>query len=112
MLLKRDKIILQKVFEEITYLETTLKGFTLETFIANEDKKRVAAMTLLNMGELVKNLSIEFIQSARSFPLKEMRGLRHIAAHEYYALRFNDIWETIQNDIPSLKKQVQDFLAD
>jgi len=110
MLHKRDRIILQKVLEEIAYLETTLKGFTLETFLANEDKKRVAAMTLLNMGELVKNLSIEFVQSAKHFPLKEMRALRHVAAHEYYALRFNDIWDTVKKDIPNLKKQIQEFL--
>ena len=110
MLLKRDKIILQKLLDEITYLETTTKDFTLETFIANEDKKRVASMTLINMGELVKNLSIEFIQFAKNFPLKEMRGLRHIAAHEYYALRFVDIWDTIQNDMPNLKKQIKSFL--
>ena len=110
MLLKRDRIILQKVLEEIIYLETTTKMLTLETFLVNEDKKRVAAMTLLNMGELVKNLSIEFIQSAKDFPLKEMRGLRHIAAHEYYALRFNDIWDTMKKDIPDLKTKIEKLL--
>jgi len=110
MLLKRDKIILQKLLEEIVYLETTTKGFTLESFIANEDKKRVAAMTLINIGELVKNLSKEFIQSAQNFPLNEIRALRNVAAHEYYALRFRDIWKTIERDIPSLKKQIGSFL--
>jgi len=110
MLHKRDGIILKKVFEEITYLETTLTGFTRETFLANEDKKRVVAMTLLNMGELVKNLSKDFLKGAPTFPIHRMRGLRHIAAHEYYALRFHDIWDTVQKDLPNLKKQIQGFL--
>jgi len=110
MLLKRDETILRKVLEEITYLETTMSGLTHETFVENEDKKRVAAMTLINMGELVKNLSVDFVQSAKDFPLKEIRGLRHMAAHEYYAMRFEDIWDTIQNEIPELKEQINGFL--
>ena len=110
MLLKRDRIILQKVLEEIIYLEDTTRELTRETFLTNEDKKRVAAMTLINMGELVKNLSTEFIQSSKDFPIRRIRGLRHVAAHEYYALRFVDIWDTIKNDIPNLKKQIKNYL--
>ena len=110
MLLKRDRIILKKVLDEITYLETTTKGFNLDSFMANEDKKRVAAMTMINLGELVKNLSKEFLQSATDFPYNEIRGMRHVAAHEYYALRFRDISKTIERDIPTLKNQIKKFL--
>jgi len=110
MLLKRDRIILEKILEEISQLEKMIKGISVEVFLSNEEKKRAAAMTLINMGELAKNLSKEFIQSAGDFPYNEIRAMRHVAAHEYYALRFVDIWDTIKNDIPAFKKQVKSYL--
>ena len=108
MLLNRDRIILQKVLEEIAHLEQMTKGLNEADFIANNEKKKACAMTFINIGELVKNLS-KVIISAPNFPYNEMRGLRHVAAHEYYALRFADVWHTIQNDIPTLKKQIKSF---
>ena len=109
MLLKRDRIILEKVLEEIESLEQMTKGLGQDAFLANNEKKKACAMTFINIGELVKNLSKEMI-STSNFPYNEIRGLRHVAAHEYYALRFTDIWNTIKNDISDLKKQIENFL--
>ena len=49
-------------------------------------------MTLINIGELIKNLDFVFRQKHSDIPWKDMAGLRDVAAHGYFALRMTDIW--------------------
>ena len=109
---RRDKIILGKILQEIEVLITSTKLLTYNSFIANDDKKRAAAMTMINIGELVHNMTPEFKKSARHIPFNEIKATRNTAAHRYHALDFDVIWNTIQYDIPTLKTQIQKILHD
>ena len=110
MLLKRDEVILQKVLKEIELLENMVKDIDVVSYLAHEEKKRATAMTLINIWELVKHLSEDFKKTAKDFPFDEIRATRHLAAHEYQTLRFENIWDTIEIDIPLLKEQVMGYL--
>ena len=72
---RRDRIILQKIVEESTVLATMLDGIEESAFLANEEKMRATCMTLLNIGELVKNTALSCkrrkkgVQCALSFVL-------------------------------------------
>ena len=46
----RDRHVLEKILEEITYLETLLEGTDMESFVADETVKRAAAMSSINIG--------------------------------------------------------------
>ena len=108
MLLKdRNTTVLQEMLKEISYLESTTKGLTFDGFIRNEDKKRVVSMTLINIGELVRHLTNDFRKENSHIPFKDVLGLRDIAAHRYKALRFDFIWNLVQNDIPDLKCEIE-----
>ena len=110
MLLERDQNILQKALQEIELLEQMVQGIDVETYLANEEKMRATAMTLINIWELVKHLSSDFKQSAKDFPFDEIRAMRHIAAHEYQTLKFENVWDTIKEDIPTIKEQIEESL--
>ena len=55
----RDSQIIKKILMEIDVLEEMIKGFDLEKFVEDERTKRAVCMTLINIGELVKNLRID-----------------------------------------------------
>lgn len=61
-------------------------------------------MSLINIGELSKALSDEYVEATSTIPWKAIRGLRNIAAHHYEAIRIPNIWLTVKEDIPVLKK--------
>ncbi|MDR2424588.1 MAG: DUF86 domain-containing protein, partial [Prevotellaceae bacterium] len=42
----------------------------------------------------------------------EMRGMRNFVTHQYFGVELSDIWHTVINDIPVLKKQVSDIIND
>ncbi|MCL2426700.1 MAG: DUF86 domain-containing protein [Oscillospiraceae bacterium] len=107
---KRDLIVLKKILQETNEVAKIVRGISESDFIANEEKQRAACMTLINIGELVKNLSNELRAKNSHIPWKRIAGMRDIAAHGYFTLKMTDIWQTIQSDVPLLKKQITDLI--
>lgn len=107
----RDTIILKKVMSEISIAQKMLGEISYTEFESNELLKRAICMTVINIGELVKNLSDEFRLNNRSVPWKEIAGFRDIAAHKYQTLRMEDVYETVTVDFPTLYSQLEDILV-
>jgi uncharacterized protein with HEPN domain len=55
----RDKIALQKIVKEIEVGRELIGKCDLDAFLKNEMQKRAVAMTVINVGELVKTISEE-----------------------------------------------------
>jgi len=98
--------IINKILNEIAIINELTADMNFELFLSDEKTKRATCMTLINIGELVKNLSDEFRLANAEIPWKAISGLRDITAHRYQTLRMEDIWNTIQTDIPVLNEQL------
>lgn len=72
--------------------------------------KRAIGMTVINIGELVKNLTDEFRVSYNSIPWKEISGFRDIAAHKYKTLDMKIVYNTVKYDIADLKRNIETIL--
>ena len=107
----RDATILKKVLSEITVAQEMLGESTYSDFEGNEMMKRAICMTVINIGELVKNLSDDCRQATRTIPWKEIAGFRDIAAHKYQTLRMEDVYETVTVDFPVLYTQLDQLLS-
>ena len=77
----RDRVILQKVVSEIEVAQKMMGGCSLEQFRQNEMLMRAVSMTVINIGELVKNLSDATRLTNPHIPWKAIAGFRDIAAH-------------------------------
>ena len=107
---RRDRIILQKVLSEVGIAQTMMDGCNLEQFKQNEMLMRAVGMTVINIGELVKNLTDETRTAYPHIPWKAIAGFRDIAAHKYQTLRMEDVYETVVTDFPTLKEQIEQIL--
>ena len=90
----RDEIILKKVLSEVNVAADMMKGCSLADFLDNEMLKRAVCMTVINVGELVKNLTEDCRLSHPEVAWKNIAGFRDIAAHKYQTLRMEDVYET------------------
>jgi uncharacterized protein with HEPN domain len=106
----RDRIILQKVLTEIRIAQEMMASCTLAEFKQNEMLMRAVGMTVINIGELVKNLTVETRMAYPHIPWKAIAGFRDIAAHKYQTLRMEDVYETVATDFPSLKKSIEEII--
>jgi len=105
----RDIRIIHKIISEIELIEMLVIGFEEEQFSADERTKRAVCMTVINIGELVKNLTDEFKSANKDIPWRSIAGLRDIMAHKYQTLKMGDLWYTVQYDIPQLKIYIMKF---
>ena len=103
---RRDRILLEKVLSEIAVAQKMMDGCSLEAFMGNEMLMRATSMTVINIGELVKNLTEETRLANPQVPWKAIAGFRDIAAHKYQTLRMEDVFETVTADFPQLKEKL------
>lgn len=76
----------------------------------DEKLKRAVGMTVINIGELVKNVTDEMRVMHPEVPWKAVAGMRDIAAHKYQTLRMEDVYNTVKQDFFSLKVQIEKIL--
>ena len=109
---RRDQIIVKKVLSEISIAQEMVGEQTLEQFMKNEMLMRAIGMTVINIGELVKNLSENCRRAYPAIPWKAVAGFRDIAAHKYQTLRMEDVYETVQTDFPTLQAQLEEMIRE
>jgi len=107
----KDIIILKKILNEIQIIESIILGLNLSLFLEDEKSKRAVCMTLINIGELVKNLDDDIRTQNKNIPWREISGMRDIAAHKYQTLKMERVWNTVNKDIPEFKKHLGKILA-
>ena len=105
----RDKIIIQKIISEINVGMQLLGNITQEDFLKDEMLKRAIGMTVINIGELTKNISQETRAEFPFIPWKAISGMRDLAAHKYQTLRMEDVYQTAREDFPQLKEQLENI---
>lgn len=101
---ERDGILCKKMLDEITDIESFVSGMSQQEFSESKIAQKAVVMSLINIGELSKALSDEYLEAAKEIPWKAIRGMRNIAAHHYEAIRVPNIWLTICEDLPILKQ--------
>lgn len=107
---RRDKIILQKVISEINIGNEMLGDTQLEEFLQDEKLKRAISMTVINIGELIKNITDETRNAYPDIPWKAIAGMRDLTAHKYQTLRMEDVFNTAKVDFPDLKQELERVL--
>ncbi|MBQ8301115.1 MAG: DUF86 domain-containing protein [Clostridia bacterium] len=102
----RDFIIINKIVDELNVVIDAVGEMSFDEFDSQEMFKRGVCMTVINVGELVKNLSDDFRNEYSHIPWKDIAGFRDIAAHKYQTLNMKDVYSTIMNDFPELKGNI------
>jgi uncharacterized protein with HEPN domain len=62
---------------------------------------------LLIIGEAASGLSSELRRQRREVPWPKIIAMRNILAHEYFGVDIDEVWRTVQNDLPVLKRMIE-----
>ncbi len=109
-MLHRDAVILGKIKDEAIIALDMIKNMSSEEFVSNEVIKRAVCMTVINIGELVKNLGDETRIIYNNIPWRAIAGFRDIAAHKYQTLYMSDVFKTVSEDFPELVTNIEAIL--
>ena len=106
----RNKIALQKILEIIKETLEIFEDTSLENFLNNRERQLAMTMLILRIGELVKNLTMEFREKNSQVKWKPIAGFRDIIAHKYDIVDMKEVYSTIKKDFPELKVQIEKIL--
>lgn len=106
----KDKIIIQKIISYIKDIEEYTLGLEAREFL--DDKKTITAcaFTVSQIGELVKEISKETIESYSQIPWNSIKGMRNRIVHDYENVNLSVLWATIKNNLPDLKNELIDII--
>jgi len=81
-------------------------------FDSNEILQHAVMRQLEIIGEAARCISAEAKEEHQQIPWQGMIGLRNRLIHEYFRIRIDRVWETIECDIPALVKLVEPIVQD
>lgn len=73
-----------------------------DDFLQDQKTQSAVLHQLMIMGEAVKRLSPEFREAWANIPWSLMAGMRDNLIHEYDDVDLDEVWKTVEADIPAL----------
>ncbi|MCL2662132.1 MAG: DUF86 domain-containing protein [Oscillospiraceae bacterium] len=103
---KRNDIITKKILSEINEIDLFTANMSEADFYTDPKTQKAVVMTLINIGELSKSYTDEFISLNKNIPWKKVQAMRNVAAHRYEAVNMERVWDTVKVSIIELKKEL------
>src|SRR5581483_1702628 len=104
-LLSKDPLVhIDQICESIDLIQRFTAGMTMDQFSSDSRTQDAVIRRLQIIGDSVKALPNEVIVSHPEIPWSNMARTRDKVIHHYLELKLETIWETIQKDLPPLKK--------
>ena len=107
---KNSLIFIKHILEHIELIEKFSEGLTKNEIEEDRLKQSAIVRELEIVGEAAKNLSIDFKDKYKEIEWKKIAGLRDKLIHNYFGVDLDIVWDIIIEDIPILKKQIQEII--
>lgn len=89
-----------------------LLGSTPRSELGQSRVVQLALMQLLEIvGEAANRVSDETRLHLSSLPWRDMVGMRNRLIHGYASVNIAVLWDTIQDDLPAIVKDLESYLA-
>jgi len=86
-------------------------GDTLDTFLIDKDYRKSVLLSILEIGELSKELSQQFKDNTSgAIPWQRMRSYRNYIAHARRQLDYEEVFYTAKNDIPLIMQFCENWV--
>jgi len=98
--------ILLHARDAVSYTE----GMDREAFLADSRTYNAAIRCFEVIGEAVKRLSEETRLRYPQIPWSKMARMRDFLIHAYDRVNLDQIWDTVQNELPGLIRQIEEIV--
>lgn len=108
--MKQNEVFVKHILDEISFIMKKSKELKYDDLIRDETLKRAFLRSLEVIGEATKNISMDFRRDHPHIEWKELAGLRDKLIHEYFGVKWEIVWDVIENLVPNLKEQIETIL--
>ena len=86
-----------------------VEGMAKADFVADKRTQQAIIMSLIIIGEAATKVMdgyAEFTEAHVNVPWRSMRNMRNRMAHGYFDINLDVVWDTVQEWLPELLKQL------
>jgi len=108
----RDYILfIEDILDAIRKIEMYVAKLSFEEFSNNSMAIDAIIRNFEVIGEASKNIPKRIKEKYPNVEWKEATGFRNVLIHNYFGIDVESVWDTLNNNIPILKKHVEEVLA-
>jgi len=92
-----------------------VEGLGKDDFLADKRTQQAVIMSLIIIGEAATKVMdgyAKFTQAHAEVPWRSMRNMRNRMAHGYFDINLEVVWETVQEWVPTLLRQLHSVRRD
>jgi len=101
--LKDQDVYIEHIIESIERIEEYTSDISEEGFKENELVQDAVIRRIEIIGEAAKRLNDSTRSEYGDIQWRDIAGMRDNLIHRYFGVDLNQVWQTVQKDIPELK---------
>lgn len=98
------------ILQECNIIIEHSRDLTFEDFEKSPLLIRGFVKSLELIGEYVKRVPKDVKNEYPNIPWKAIAGMRDVLVHNFYSLELKTVWKVIEEDVPDLKKQIEEIM--
>lgn len=112
----RVEKLLDDIYTSAKRITDRLQGETREGFLSVQgmDVQDIVARRLTIIGEAAAAIlrkHADFSEQNPTIPLRYAKGMRNALVHDYDGIKWELVWDTVQEGLPQLIESIEPFLA-
>ncbi|MFB3788670.1 MAG: DUF86 domain-containing protein [bacterium] len=111
--MRRDyRVFLKDALEHIQRIRLFTNQMDKNAFLADEKTQFAVVRCLEIIGEAVVKVPIDVQEKYPDIPWADMRNFRIIAAHQYWKIDLDIVWNIVQDHLHNLENQLHHALRE
>ncbi|MFT5368621.1 MAG: hypothetical protein ACI8V2_003587 [Candidatus Latescibacterota bacterium] len=103
---------IRDILDAIKEIQEFTNGMTFDVFELDQKTIKAVELNFIIIGEAANHISEEVRNQYNNVPWHLMRAMRNQLVHAYFSIEPRIIWDTVQDDLPSLIEPLSRLLAD
>ena len=104
------RLRIDDILAAIANIENYVTGLSFDEFRADQKTVDAVVRNLEVIGEATRYLSMDQKDLVADVPWADIAGMRNILIHEYFGVDLAIIWQSVIEDLPRLRSQLQRVL--
>ena len=111
MVTVKEESVLLGIINHCKRIEETVALIDGNECNCNDDIKDIICFNILQIGELAKHLSEDFLTKHPNVPWSKIKGMRDIIVHGYGTIKWERVWVTATEDVEPLREYCESILS-